>query len=131
MHAVVEDGREELVKLHGKDELAVNVVQGPKDDADKHTDGEGGRGEDQVSRGAERLDEVGGHRDYEEDELEEHVEEGQVLPHAPELVSAPGNPLWHLNLVHLIVHRPGKAHHCSELHQDRHRCLDHLDFVGG
>ena len=89
VHAVVEDGREELVKLHGEDELAIDVVQGPKDDADEHPDGEGGRSKDQVSRGTERLDEVGEHRDDEEDELEEHVEEGKVLPHASELVSAP------------------------------------------
>ena len=89
VHTVVEDGGKVLVQLHGEDELAVNVVQGPEYDADKHPDGKGSRGEDQVTRGAERLDEVGQDRDDEEDELEEHVEEGQVLPHASELVSAP------------------------------------------
>ena len=29
-------------------------------------------------------------KEQEEDELEEHIEEGQVLPHSPKLVSAPG-----------------------------------------
>ena len=120
MHTVVEDGGKVLVQLHREDQLAVNVVQGPEDDADKHPDGKGSRGEDQVTRGAERLDEVGQDRDDEEDELEEHVEEGQVLPHAPKLVSAPAKSLRHLDPVHLVMHRPGKACHCGELHQHRH-----------
>ena len=120
VHAVVEDGGEVLVQLHREDKLAVDVPQGPEDDADEHPDRKGSRGEDQVPRGAERLDEVSEDRDDEEDELEEHVEEGQVLPHAPKLVSAPAKSLRQLDPVHLVMHRPGEAGHSSELHQHRH-----------
>ena len=80
---------EVLVKLHWENELAINVVEGPEDDAYKHTDGEGGRGKDQVPGGAEGLDKVSEDRDDKEDELEEHVQEREVLPHTPELVPFP------------------------------------------
>ena len=126
VHAVVEDGGKILVQLHREDQLAVDVVKGPEDDADKHPDGKGSRGEDQVPRRSERLDEVCEERNDEENELEEHIEEGQVLPHTPKLVSAPGKSLRHLNPVHLVMHRPGKTRHRRELHQHRHRRLDHL-----
>ncbi len=70
-----------------EDELPVHRPQGPEDEGDKEPDGKGGAGEHDVLQPSHRrlsLYTVGEQAEGEEDELETHVEEGEIFGRAAE-----------------------------------------------
>ena len=106
---MVQDGREVVVQDLREDELPVHSPEAPEHDADEHSNGEGRGGKHQVTEASEALDKIGQEGNVKEDELKQHVEEGQVLCHSSELISISSQILRHLNPVDLVMHRPGKA----------------------
>ena len=127
MHAVIEDGREVVVQDLGEDEFPVYSPEAPEDDTDKHPDGEGRGGKHQVTEASEALDKVCQEGNIEEDELEQHVEEGEVLGHSTKLVPVSSQIFRHLDPVDLVMHRPGKADDARHLETCSQGSLDHLD----
>ena len=125
VHQVVEDGGEVLVQHLGEYEFPVDRPDAPEYYSNEHSDGKCSRREEEIPHTVETLGEVGEESDGEEDELEEHVEEGEVLPDPSELVPVATEPLRHLNPVHLIVHGPGEAEDARELEGERGDGPDH------
>jgi len=126
VHQVVEDGGEVLVQHCGEYQFPVHGPDTPEDDSNKHSDGKGSRGEHEVPDTVKTLGEVGQESDREEDELEEHVEEGEILPDPSETVPVATQPLRHLNPVDLVVHGPGEAGDATELEGEGGEAPDHV-----
>ena len=115
MHAVVQDTRKVLIKNFGKYQFSINGPQAPKYYSDKHSNWKSSRSKNDITSTPETLDEVCKEGNDEEDELKEHVEEGEVLPDSPELLPAGRETLGHLDPVHLVVDGPGKADYARQL----------------
>lgn len=82
MHQVIQPIGKMTVQLLWEYKFTVERVEPPEDDRHEHADGEGGRGKDdifdslQLGLLARKICE---NAEREEDKLETHVEEGQVL----------------------------------------------------
>ena len=106
-------GREYELPIHGPD--------GPENEADKDANGEGGRGKHHMTQPAHRRVFAGKIReqtDGEVQQLEDHVEEGEVLGLAAEQLPGGGQLGGQLHLVQVVVDGVGKAWAAGQVEEE-------------
>lgn len=125
MHAVVQDGREVVIEDFWEDELPVDEEKRPENNSNKHSNGEGCGGEQNISEATRLGVEVCQKCDTEEYELKKHVEEGEVLEDASKFFPPPCIFFRKVYSVHLVVHGPGEARDGHQVHDGGREGLHH------